>query len=92
MQIEYDEAKRRVTLERRGLDFAEAVDVFGGDVLTRRDPRDYGDEVRWQTIGTLHGREVFIAWTWRDGCRRIISMRKADDDERKLFRAYLDRS
>lgn len=92
MRIEYDEAKRRLTLERRSLDFAEAGDVFAGDVLTRRDPRDYGNEVRWQSIGILHGREVFIAWTWRDDCRRIISMRKADGDERKLFRDYLDRS
>lgn len=92
MQITYDETKRQRTLRERGLDFKDAGQVFAGDVLTGQDPRDYGSEVRFQTIGLLTGRAVFIAWTERDGSRRIISMRKANDEESKFYQEYLDRS
>ncbi len=34
MDIEFDEEKRRQTLEHRGLDFADAASVFDGPELT----------------------------------------------------------
>ncbi|MCY4504294.1 MAG: BrnT family toxin, partial [Alphaproteobacteria bacterium] len=33
----------------------------------------------------LAGRMVFVAWTPRDGSRRIISMRKANAREQELY-------
>lgn len=90
MVISYDPAKRARTLEERGLDFNDAGEVFAGDVLTRLDDREYL-EPRWQTIGLLKGREVFIVWTERDGSRRVISMRKANADEQRYYREFVDR-
>ncbi len=59
--------------------------VFAGPVITLEDTRqDYG-EVRLITIGFLHDRMVWIAWTLRDDTRRIISMRKANDRETARF-------
>lgn len=85
MQIEYDPAKRGVTIRDRGLDMADAGDVFEGDTITIEDERrDYG-ETRYITVGFLAGRMVFVAWTPRDGSRRIISMRKANAREQELY-------
>ncbi len=45
MLIEFDAAKREVTLEVRGLDMARADEVFAGTTLTVEDDRrDYGEE------------------------------------------------
>ncbi len=85
MEIECDPVKRATTLDARGLDMAQAGEVFDGPHLTFEDDRqDYG-EPRYVTLGHLGGRMVFIAWTARGNARRIISMRKANERERKSY-------
>ena len=92
MLISYDEDKRRQTLEHRGLDFDHADQVFAGICLDHIDSRrDYG-EVRYQTIGTLSGVVVMVVWTARGDGRRIISMRKCHDEEKRNYQRELDRS
>ena len=64
---------------------ARAADVFAGPTLTIEDDRpDYG-EVRFITIGFLDDTMVVLVWTPRDDARRIISMRKANERERRLY-------
>jgi uncharacterized DUF497 family protein len=85
MDIEFDPAKRDATLTERGLDMAQAGEVFDGPHLTFADDRrDYG-EPRFITLGHLRGRLVLIAWTPRGAARRIISMRKANARERERY-------
>lgn len=85
MRIAYDPAKRDATRRERGLDMADAGDVFDGPTLTIEDDRkDYG-EPRYITIGLLANRMVLLAWTPRGDARRIISMRKANTRERALY-------
>lgn len=85
MQITFDPAKRDRTLSERGIDFAEAAAVFAGVHYTRADDRrDYG-EPRYVSIGTLGDRVVVIVWTPREGGRRVISMRHANDREKATF-------
>ena len=85
MRIAYDPAKRDVTLRERGLDMADAADVFDGPTITVEDNRrDYG-EVRYITNGLLADHMVLLAWTLRDDARRIISKRKANARERALY-------
>ena len=44
MEIEFDPAKRALTLAERGLDFADATAVFDGAVVALADERfDYSD-------------------------------------------------
>ncbi len=89
MDISFDEAKHLLTLQHRGLDFAEAGKIFDGTEFTWQDDRqDYG-ETRFNTFGSLDGRLVAITWTIRDGTRRIISMRKANDREQARYRREL---
>lgn len=81
----WDEEKRAKTLAERGLDFADAEQVFGGVTITMEDIReDYG-ECRFISVGFLNDRIVVVVWTPRDDGKRIISMRKANDREVKKF-------
>lgn len=90
VEISYDPAKRTTTLAERGLDFDEAMSVFSGPVINVLDDRrDYGEE-RWATFGRLRKRLVVIVWTPRAKARHIISMRKCNDRERKIYEAQLD--
>ena len=86
MDISFDPVKRAATLQHRGLDFADAGEVFAGQTVTARDSRqDYGED-RYVTAGHLAGRCVVLVWTPRGGARRIISMRFAHDrEERRWF-------
>ncbi|MBX9907257.1 MAG: BrnT family toxin [Beijerinckiaceae bacterium] len=85
MEIEYDETKRETTLSKRGLDFAKAAEIFEDRHVSRIDDRfDYGEE-RLITVGFMGGRMVVAVWTERVGKRRIISLRKANDDEQAAF-------
>lgn len=94
MLISYDEQKRALTLEHRGLDFADAGETLFSDepVVTVLDDRnDYGEE-RWQTMGPFRGDIVMIVWTPRDGTHRIISMRKCNEREKGYYHDTVDRS
>ncbi len=86
MIYEWDEAKSRSNLVKHGLDFADAEQVLTGPCVTFADSRfDYGD-LRLVTLGLLAGRGVVIAHAPRgDDATRIISMRKANRREQKIY-------
>ena len=85
MKFEWDEAKRRTNLRKHRLDFADAETVFSGATFTFEDERfEYGED-RHITLGLLHGVVVVIAHTEREDVIRVISMRKATRNERRLY-------
>ena len=85
MQIEFDAVTRAATLKARGLDMARAGEVFAGATLTVEDDRrDYGED-RFITVGFLGDSMVVVVWTPRKVGARIISMRKANDREQRLY-------
>jgi uncharacterized DUF497 family protein len=88
VKIEFDSAKREWTLRTRGLDLAKAGRIFESFELTDEDDReDYGEE-RFVTLGLLGSVVVVCVWTQRGNARRIISLRKADKDEREVYTFY----
>ena len=89
MRVEFDEAKRAATLKARGLDLGRAAEVFDGATLTTQDDRrDYGED-RYVTVGFLDEAMVVLVWTRRGSAYRIISMRKANERERRLYGSRL---
>lgn len=85
MRFSWHEPKRQLTLANRGLDFAQAVEVFAGPTFTFEDDRrDYG-EVRWVTLGLLRQKVVVVVHTETEDEIRIISMREASKNEQRLF-------
>jgi len=61
----WNEAKRARNLADHGIDFADLDDFFEGDLLTREDTREAYGEIRFQSIGVLHGIVLFVVWTPR---------------------------
>ena len=89
MELSYDPAKRAATLTERGLDFADAIQIFAGLHATLDDDRqDYGER-RYISAGHLVGRMVVLVWTPRGDTRRIISMRYAHAKEEQLWTKHL---
>lgn len=89
MIYEWDEAKNRANFFKHGLDFADAEQVLDEPCVTFVDSRfDYGEE-RLITLGPLAGRIVVIAHSPRAGGTRVISMRKANRREQKIYQERL---
>jgi len=90
MIYEWDKAKPRSNFAKHGLAFEDAEQVFAGPCVTFEDDRfDYGEE-RLIALGLLAGRVVIIAHAPRgDDITRIISMRKANRREQKIYQERL---
>jgi uncharacterized protein len=86
MIFEWDKAKNRTNIRKHGFDFAEAEVMFRGFLLVRPDTReDYGEE-RWIGIGMIQNRCALAAFAEPSpGTIRIISLRRADHEERKEY-------
>ena len=86
MDFEWSAAKRIAVLEARGLDFIDAEILFDGRPLhTVASPR--GAEERWLSVGELNGRLVAVVWTRRGDTIRIITMRRARNEEKQRYGA-----
>ena len=85
MKIVFDPAKRQATLDVRGLDMADAWQVFETERVTVVDDRRDNSETRFVTVGDVNGRMVILVWTQRGETCRIISMRKANDREKSAY-------
>ena len=89
LKFEWDEAKNRRNIEKHGLDFCDAQELFLVAVpfLVGIEPgKDHGED-RWKGIGVLRGVVVVvIVFAERgEGNIRIISMRKANRSERARY-------
>jgi uncharacterized DUF497 family protein len=88
MDFEWDERKRAQILKDRALDFASAFRFFDGRLAIQQfTPRDGGE--RWKTTAEIEGAFFTVVWTWRGETIRVISMRRAHEQEiRKYREAY----
>ncbi len=84
LEFEWDERKRLSNIGKHRLDFEDADLVFGQPHL-KTDTRAAGDETRQRAIGYVGERLVAVIYIMRGEAIRIISMRKARDNERRRF-------
>jgi uncharacterized protein len=82
--FEWNENKNRANLEKHGIDFDEATEIFYGPVMVRRSDRK--DEERWVAIGALVSRLIAVIFTRRANIIRIISARRARKNEERDYR------
>jgi uncharacterized protein len=87
MEFEWDEAKRLTNIEKHGVDFAEAIEMFNGYVLKNEDRRRNDGEQRIRAFGEVDGRVIQVVYTLRNGRCRLISARRARRDERRAYYA-----
>ena len=84
--FEWDEEKSRRNRRERGLGFDVGARLFLSPFVEWVDyRRDYG-EIRMIVVGVVEGRVLTAVYTWRDGRRRIISLRAANRMERDAYR------
>ena len=88
--MSYDAAKRAATLAERGLNFADAIQLFPGVHATLSDDRMNYRERRYISAGHIADRMVVMVWTPRGNTRRIISMRYAHAKEIRLWAKHLE--
>ena len=89
MRIEYDAAKSRRNAGRRGIQFADAVELLSGPYVVRRDVRrDYGER-RVIAYGLIRGRMHVCVYTLRGDSHRVISLRKANRREVDAYGPYV---
>lgn len=85
MEFEWEEPKREWTRLERGLDFVDVAEADWDDAMTVEDSRsDYG-EARFVSLVSIRARLCVVAWCWRDERMRVISLRKANAKERKIY-------
>lgn len=64
---------------------ADVDKMYDSPNLTFQDRRqDYGEE-RWITVGFVSQRLMVVVWTPREEAMRVISMRKANGREKRLY-------
>ena len=85
MRFTWDEAKRQTTLRARGLDFADAEQVFERGTFTWEDKRFAYGEQRFITLGMLGAEVVVLVHTESEDEIQVISMRRAEKDEQALY-------
>ena len=83
----WDERKHAVNLAKHGVDFA-VVERFAFDtaLVIIDDRKDYG-EVRYRALGMIDGHLHALVFTTRGGRTRVISLRRANDRERRNYAA-----
>ncbi|MBF0568547.1 MAG: BrnT family toxin [Nitrospirae bacterium] len=84
--FEWSELKRLAVLKARNLDFVKARYLFDGRHL-HTVPSPGGEEERWVSVGEIDGQFIAVVWTRRDDSIRIITMRRARDEEKRKYRA-----
>jgi uncharacterized protein len=79
-----------MTFQERGLDFADAPEIFDGTQKTVTDVRFDYPEPRNLTYGHFRGRLIAVVWTAIENGIRVISMRKANEREQHSFHKQMD--
>lgn len=86
MIFEWDEAKRRINLEKHGVDFLDASKMWSGIMLVAEDARREYGESRYVGMGRIEGRVMVVVYTHRSlDVVRIISLRKANSRETRSY-------
>lgn len=88
MKFEWDEEKEKINIEKHGIDFRTAVQVFlDENRIEFFDERHSIFEERYITIG-IAGKKMLIitlVYTERSDVIRVISARQATKKERKTY-------
>ena len=86
MRYIFDPKKQAANLKKHGYDFDDAPQVIeGGRAVTFEDRRFDYDEQRFITLGVLRDDVVVITTAETDETIRVISMRKAERNEEKIY-------
>lgn len=87
MMFEYDPGKSATNLEKHGIDF-EAAQALWADELLLEIPARTADETRFLVIGRIGERHWAAIITYRREAIRIISVRRARNQEIAYYEGH----
>jgi len=91
MEFEWDSDKNKNNIAKHGIDFEFAKEIFLGIWLSKPDLRkDYGED-RFIAIGVLEKFVLLAVYTIRSQKIRLISVRRANTEERRIYHGYIER-
>lgn len=85
MHIAYDPAKDAANIQKHGVSLALAADLEWASAVVWPDVRRAYGEPRQCGIGYIGNRLFAVAFVDRAAVRRIISLRKANQREEKIY-------
>jgi uncharacterized protein len=86
MTFEWDPKKNELNIEKHGVNFADAEQVFRSPMIVHGDFRKRYGELRYIGLGLLNRRVIAVAFTLRNpDVVRVISMRRANRREAKQY-------
>jgi uncharacterized DUF497 family protein len=89
MEFEWDENKNAENFKKHGVSFEEAEKAFEDEnAVELFDELNSDTEIRFQIIALSSKRLLFVAFTVRKEIVRIISARKADAKQVKIYNEY----
>ena len=84
MEFEFDPEKSQANLEKHGIDFEDARQLWLDNMLLEIQART-SDEPRFLVIGKIKGRHWSAIVTYRESRTRIISVRRSRIEEVELY-------
>jgi len=91
MDFEWYSEKERTNIEKHGINLDKVKEVFRDPFrIEQYDEKHSGMEDRWKTLGKA-GEVLFVVYTERGEQTRIISARKAEPDERRIYYGKSDK-
>lgn len=91
MLFEWDDEKNQINIKKHGIDFETAARVFADENRLELFDELHSDyEDRYITIGMINNVAyiVMVVYTERDNAIRLISARKATNQERRMYYDY----
>ena len=84
MEFEFDPVKSSSNLDKHGVDFVEAQQLWQDPMRIEVPARTTG-EPRWLVIAQMGGKHWSAVVTYREDSVRIISVRRARDEEVRIY-------
>jgi len=85
VKFEWDERKNKINIDKHGIDFRDAQDIFNSIRLSFEDARKEYREKRIITVGLIGKNVCVVVYTIRNDFIRLISARKANERERRRY-------
>jgi len=86
MEFDFDAGKNQLNKQKHGIDFFEAQQLWEDPYMLVIPARSL-DEERWVIIGKIEANYWSAIYTIRNNVIRIISVRKARDNEKELYKS-----
>lgn len=86
MEFEWDDGKARLNEAKHGINFTDAMGVFSDpELVILNVSREPDGEERAKAIGRIEERLFIVVFTRRGSATRIISARRANRTEERVY-------